>query len=58
MLIKDVGRIVFANTFDFHDSNPHDNELISSEVVSISGPHPEAESGFTLFCDVMPDALT
>jgi len=59
VLIKDVGRIVFANTFDLHDrDNPDDDEFISGEIVSIAGPHPEADSDFTLFCEVAVDALT
>ena len=59
VLVKDVGRIVFATTFHFHDpADPTDDEFISNEIVSISGPHPEAESGFTLFCDVVIEALT
>jgi len=59
VLVKDVGRIVFATTFHFHDPNdPNDDEFISSEIVSISGPHPEADSGFTLFCDTVIGALT
>ena len=33
------------------------DEVISSEVVVARGPHPNAESGFTLFCDVTTEAL-
>jgi len=32
--------------------------FISQTIESVSGPHPEAESGFTLFCDVVVPALT
>jgi hypothetical protein len=59
VLVKDVGRIVFATTIDFNDpDNPDDDVFISGEIVSIAGPHPEAESDFALFCEVGLDALT
>lgn len=59
VLVKDVGRIVFADTFDFGDpENPDDDVFISSEIVSINGPHPEADADFELFCEVAIDALT
>ncbi len=59
VLVKDVGRIVFADTFDFGDpDNPDDDVFISSEIVSIAGPHPEADADFELFCEVVVDALT
>ena len=57
VLIKDVGRIVFANTFDFNVPEGED-PFVSSSIVSISGPHPEAEADFTLFCDAALAALT
>lgn len=31
-------------------------ELISSEVI-VKGPHPELESDFALFCEVITEAL-
>jgi hypothetical protein len=31
---------------------------ISSEVLVTKGPHPEADSDFTLFCEVITEALT
>jgi hypothetical protein len=57
VLIKDVGRIVFANTFNFNVPQGED-PFVSSTIVSIAGPHPEAESDFTLFCAAALDALT
>jgi hypothetical protein len=30
---------------------------LSTEIVVDRGPHPDVESGFTLFCDTIPDAL-
>jgi hypothetical protein len=51
VLLRDAGVITFIDTFDLETG-----ELISSDVV-IKGPHPEAESDFELFCEVMTDAL-
>jgi hypothetical protein len=58
--IKDVGRIVFATVIDYNGTptDVEDDEFISQTIESISGPHPEAESGFTLFCEVVVPALT
>lgn len=58
-LTKDRGRIVFRTVFDFNDpANEDDDVFISQNVLSVSGPHPEAESGFTLFCKAVVPALT
>jgi hypothetical protein len=58
--IKDVGRIVFENVWDYSGTptDPSDDVFISGRVVSTSGPHPEAESDFTLFCDTVVEGLT
>lgn len=50
--LRDAGVISFIDTFDLETG-----EFISSDVV-IKGPHPEADSDFELFCEVMTDALT
>jgi hypothetical protein len=42
--------IAFADTFE-------GDEFISSEIVLVKGPHPEAESDFALFCEVVTEAL-
>jgi hypothetical protein len=52
VLLRDAGVITFADTFDLETG-----EFISSEV-TIKGPHPEADSDFTLFCEVISEALT
>jgi hypothetical protein len=52
VLLRDAGIITFADTFDLETG-----EFISSETI-IKGPHPEAESDFTLFCEVITGALT
>jgi len=51
VLVRDAGLITFSDTFDLESG-----DLISSDVV-IKGPHPEAESDFELFCDVVSDVL-
>jgi hypothetical protein len=59
VLVKDVGRIVFASTFDFGDPGDFEDDVfLGFEIVSVSGPHPEAESDFALFCQVIVPALT
>jgi hypothetical protein len=53
VLLRDAGIITFADTFDLETG-----EFISSETIVNKGPHPEAESDFTLFCEVISGALT
>ena len=54
----DRGRIVFSIVIDLNDlENPDDDVFLSSEVVFVAGPHPEADSDFTLFCEVVEDVL-
>jgi hypothetical protein len=50
VLTLDAGYIVFHVTFD-------GDEFISSEIVVNNGPHPQADSDFELFCEIMPEAL-
>jgi hypothetical protein len=52
VLLRDAGIIAFADTFDLETG-----ELISSETILSNGPHPEADSDFTLFCGVITGAL-
>jgi hypothetical protein len=52
VLLRDAGVITFADTFDLETG-----EFISSETI-VRGPHPEADSDFTLFCEVISEALT
>jgi len=51
VLLRDAGLITFVDTFDLDTG-----EFISSELI-IKGPHPEAESDFALFCEVVSEAL-
>jgi hypothetical protein len=50
VLIRDAGYLIFHQTFN-------GDEFISSEIFVDKGPHPDAESDFALFCEVMTDAL-
>jgi hypothetical protein len=50
VLLRDAGLIVFEITFD-------GDEFISQETLLVKGPHPEEASDFTLFCEVMTEAL-
>jgi hypothetical protein len=50
VLTLDAGYIVFQDTFD-------GDTFISSEIVVNNGPHPQADSDFELFCEIMPEAL-
>jgi hypothetical protein len=52
VLLRDAGVITFIDTFDLETG-----DFISSDVV-VKGPHPEADSDFELFCEVMTAALT
>jgi hypothetical protein len=58
--IRDVGRVVFATVIDYGGTptDTSDDEFISQTIESISGPHPDLESDFTLFCEVVVPALT
>jgi hypothetical protein len=58
--IKDRGRVVFVTVLDYNDTptNTDDDVEISSSIESISGPHPDLESDFMLFCEVLVPALT
>jgi hypothetical protein len=50
VLTRDAGIIAFLITFD-------GDELLEQQTVLVKGPHPEAESDFELFCEVMVPAL-
>jgi hypothetical protein len=51
VLLREAGFISFAETRDLDTF-----DLISSEVI-VKGPHPDADSDFTLFCEVITAAL-
>jgi hypothetical protein len=51
LLLRDAGIATFVDTFDLETG-----ELLSSQV-NTKGPHPDLESDFELFCEVITDAL-
>ena len=51
VLLRDAGIITFVDTFDLTTG-----DFISEEVI-VKGPHPEADSDFELFCEVITGAL-
>jgi hypothetical protein len=51
VLLRDAGFVTFVDTFDLETG-----EFISGDVV-IKGPHPDLESDFQLFCQVITQAL-
>jgi len=53
VLLRDAGFVTFKDTFDLET-----DELISSEVIVNKGPHPDLDSDFELFCEVVAPALT
>jgi hypothetical protein len=53
VLLQDVGMITFVETFDLETG-----AVVSSEIIVNKGPHPDYESGLTLFCEVVSSALT
>jgi hypothetical protein len=53
VLLRDAGFVTFKDTFDLET-----DEQISSEVIVNKGPHPDLDSDFTLFCEVVAPALT
>jgi hypothetical protein len=57
---RDVGRVVFATVLDYSGTptDVEDDVFISETIESISGPHPDLESDFELFCEVVVPALT
>jgi len=53
VIVRDAGLITFADTFDLDTG-----EFISGDVLVNRGPHPDADSGFELFCEVITAALS
>jgi hypothetical protein len=51
VLLRDAGIATFVETFDLATG-----DLISSDVI-VRGPHPDLDSDFTLFCEVISEAL-
>ena len=49
---RDAGIITIVTTVDLTT-----NEVLSTDVVLVHGPHPEADSDFTLFCTAFLQAI-
>jgi hypothetical protein len=60
IVTMDVGRVVFVTVLDYNGTptDTDDDVEISSSIESISGPHPDLESDFALFCEVVVPGLT
>jgi hypothetical protein len=53
VLLRDAGIITFTDVFDLTTG-----DFISETINVNKGPHPEADSDFTLFCQVITEALS
>jgi hypothetical protein len=53
ILSRDAGLVTFSNTFDATTG-----DFLGETVSTQNGPHPDVDSGFTLFCDVIVPALS
>jgi hypothetical protein len=53
VLFQDVSTVVFTRIFDAATG-----DFISQTVSGERGPHPDLDSGFTLFCDLVVPALS
>jgi hypothetical protein len=56
--VFDRGTVTFLITIDLNDlENEEDDVLLSFETIFVAGPHPELESDFALFCEVVEAVL-
>ena len=53
LLTRDAGNVVFTRIFDADTG-----DFISQTVSGEKGPHPDLDSDFELFCDVVIPALS
>ena len=53
LLSRDAGNVTFVRIFDATTG-----DFISQTVSSEKGPHPDLDSGFSVFCNVLVPALT
>ena len=60
IVTMDVGRVVFVSVIDYNGTptDTSDDVTISTSIESISGPHPDLQSDFALFCEVVVPALS
>ena len=58
-LTKDVGLATLVTTVDFGDpGDPDDDEVVDFEIAFLAGPHPDLESDFALFCELVVPVLS
>ena len=50
VLLIEAGVLVELVTFQ-------DGNMLNDQIVSMNGPHPDAASGHSLFCEIVPQAL-
>lgn len=53
VVLRDAGLITFRETF-----NLETGELLTSDIHVNKGPHPQADSGSELFCEILRDELS
>ena len=54
----DRGTVTFVITIDLNDlENPDDDAFVAFEIAAVAGPHPEVDSDFELFCEVVNNVL-
>jgi hypothetical protein len=54
----DRGPVIFRDTVDLNDlEDPADDVFLGREVFFHAGPHPDLDSDFALFCEVVEDVL-
>jgi hypothetical protein len=54
----DRGLVIFRDTIDLNDlEDPEDDVFLGREVFFQAGPHPDLDSDFALFCEVVHDVL-
>jgi hypothetical protein len=56
-LVMDRGIITLATTIDFGDPEDDTDDVFVEEVLLQRGPHPEADSGSTRFCEAVESVL-
>jgi hypothetical protein len=53
ILSRDAGSVTVTDTFDATTG-----DFLGETISPVNGPHPDLDSGFTLFCDVIGPALS
>jgi len=56
VFLRDVGRIVIENLVELQEGGGF--VVLDTEILEVSGPHPHAESGFTLLCAAVTSVLS